>query len=99
MNGDPAVWVEFRVGSPAPTKFIMGQTWAAGPVQPGLSHECGTVGAYRQFMRAITQSHERAPKGVAIDFAADLYQSPGSKKLDGIRPDDIGPTTLLWTLL
>src|SRR3984893_6347562 len=24
---------------------------------------------------------------------ADLYQSPGSKKLDRIRPDDIGPTT------
>src|SRR4029077_10006462 len=64
-----------------------------------LPDRLAKVCVYRQFMRAITQSHERTPKGVAIDFAADLYQSPGSKKLDRIRPDDVGPTTLLRTLL
>jgi hypothetical protein len=50
-------------------------------------------------MRAVTQSHERTPKGVPIDFAPDLYQAAGFEELDGTRPDDIGPTTLMGTLL
>jgi hypothetical protein len=36
----------------------------------------------RQFMFAITQSHERTPKGVPIDFAPNLYQAAGFKELD-----------------
>ena len=51
------------------------------------------------FMCAITQSHERTAKGVPFDFAPDLYQAAGSKELAWTRPDDIGPTTLLGTLL
>jgi DoxX-like protein len=46
-------------------------------------------------MRAITHSHERTSKGVAIDFAADLYQSPGSKKLELTTAKILGVLALL----
>src|ERR1700730_241800 len=39
-----------------------------------LPDRLASVCAYRKFMRAITHSHERAPKRVAIDFAADTLR-------------------------
>ena len=78
-------------GSSSPCKSLL-SCWRnlSDPFLQGYGH-CVTyifpdllanVCAHRQFMRAITQSHERTPTGVAIDFAADLHQSPGFKKLD-----------------
>ena len=51
-------------------------------VTHSLPDRLANVCPYRQFMCAITQSHERTPKGVPIDFAPDLYQAAGSKELD-----------------
>jgi hypothetical protein len=48
----------------------------------GLPDRLANVCPYRQFMCAVTQSHERTPKGVPIDFAPDLYQAASSKELD-----------------
>jgi hypothetical protein len=62
-----------------------------------LPDRLANVCPYRQFMCAITQSHERTPKRVPIDFAPDLHQAAGSKELDRTRPDDIGPTPF-WEL-
>jgi hypothetical protein len=64
-----------------------------------LPDRLANVGPYRQVMGAITQSHERSPKGVPIDCAPHLYQAAGFKELDGTRPDDIGPTPRIRTLL
>jgi hypothetical protein len=51
-------------------------------VTHSLPDRLANVCPYRQFMCAITQSHERTPKGVPIDFAPDLYQAAGFKELD-----------------
>jgi hypothetical protein len=51
-------------------------------VTHSLPDRLANVCPYRQFMCAITQSHERTPKGVPIDSAPDLYQAAGSKELD-----------------
>jgi hypothetical protein len=51
-------------------------------VTHSLPHRLANVCPHRQFMCAIAQSHERTPKGVAIDFAPDLYQAARSKELD-----------------
>ena len=51
-------------------------------VTPSLPDRLANVCPCRQFMCAITQSHERTAKGVPIDFAPDLYQAAGSKELD-----------------
>jgi len=34
---------------------------------------------------------------MTIDFTPDLYQTTSSEKLDGTRPDDVGPTAFLGT--
>jgi|SRR5438034_5263856 len=47
-----------------------------------LPDRLANICPYGQFMCAITQSHERTPKGVPIDFATDLHQSAGPKELD-----------------
>jgi hypothetical protein len=47
-----------------------------------LPDRLANVSPYRQFMCAITQSHERTPKGVPIDFAPHLYQAARFKEPD-----------------
>ena len=44
-------------------------------------------------MRAVTESHKRASKGMAIDFALHLNQAAGFKKFNGVGPDDVYPAT------
>jgi len=57
------------------------------------------IGSYRQFVRAISQSHERTVEGMAVNCALYLDQSTGPKKLYRLRPDYVGPSALVWTLL
>ena len=45
-------------------------------------------------MRPVAQRHERAFEGMTIDFAPDLDQATGSKKLNRFWPDDKCPSAL-----
>jgi hypothetical protein len=49
---------------------------------------------HRQFVRSVSERHERALKRMAVDFAPDLDQAAGSKKLNRFRPDNECPSTL-----
>src|SRR5271156_1072398 len=57
------------------------------------------LGLDGQLMRAVSHCHERALKGIAINFPGDFHQTTGSKKNDRLRPDNVGPTALFGTLL
>ena len=50
-------------------------------------------------MSAVTESHKRASKWMTINLASDLNQTTGSKKLNRVRPDDVGPATFLRAFL
>jgi hypothetical protein len=47
-----------------------------------LSDRLANVCPNWQFMCAITQSHERTPKRVAIDFSPHLYLAAGPEEFD-----------------
>jgi hypothetical protein len=57
------------------------------------------IGSYRQLVRAISQSHKRTLERMAIHCALYFDQSTGPKKLHRLRPDYIGPSGFVRTLL
>src|SRR5271170_3435357 len=50
-------------------------------------------------MRAVSHCHERALKGMAINFPADLHQTTGSKEANGVRPANVRPAAFSGALL
>src|SRR4051794_36921604 len=61
----------------------------------GLAH----IGLDRQLVGAVSERHERAAEGMAVDSAAHLHQPAGAEILGRSGHDDIGPSALGLALL